>query len=218
MKARLLFPISFAILAAIMALPGNGLASGAKQPPVVFSTDLSGGDLQFLTSAAEQGLLQATLGVLAADHAKSSEVRDYGQTLATHHATQNEQIKLLAIKKGVAIASRLTPRQNTVAEKLSKLDGLKFDKAYLEEVIQDQQAYAAVFEKAAQSDDPDIKSFVMKSLPEIRHNLELLKKMTGFAPTGEASPHFRTDTAPTPAPSPDGSLHFRGSTPDPNKN
>ena len=197
MTARTLFSTLFASLVVFMALPGNGFAGGAKQPPMIFSTDMSGGDLQFLATAAEQGLLQATLGVLAADHAKSSEVKEYGQTLAKHHAVQNERIKLLAIKKGVTLPSGLNPHQNAIAEKLSKLDGLKFDKAYLEEVIQDQQAYAMVFQQATQSSDPEIKSFATASLVEIKQNLALLRKMTGIARPDPTPVRFRV-IAPEP--------------------
>jgi len=187
--------VAVAVNGAFAADPTD--ASARNQSPF-FSTDLSGGDLQFLTSAAQQGLLQATLGVLAADHASSSEVKEFGQNLAKHHAAQNERIKLLAIKKGVTLPSGLTPRQNKTADSLSKLEGLKFDKAYLEEVVSDQQDYIAVFEEGTLSRDPEIKAFATTSLPGLKQNLALVKKMAVIAPDGGAGLHFRVG-APSPS-------------------
>lgn len=187
------------VLLLAMGLAGTLLPVGAgepKAPPVLFSTDISGGDLQFLTSAAEQGLYQASLAALAADHAKSSEVKEFGETLAKHYAGQNERLKLIAMKKGLTIPSKLSANQNASAAKLAHLQGLKFDKAYMEEMVQDQQTYVALFEQATQSHDAEIKSFATASLPGLKQHLELVRKITGIAPsTGAAAVHFRTEAA-----------------------
>jgi len=199
MIARTSLSLFLALTFAFFALPGAGFAADAKNPPMIFTTDVSGGDLKFLSSAAEQGLLLATLGVLAADHAKSSEVKDYGQALAKNHATQNERIKLLTIRKGITTPSAgLTKKQNKIADELSKLEGLKFDKAYLEEMVQELQVYAATFELATQSRDPEIKSFATLALPNVKKDLALVRQMTGMAaPASEAAPHFRVNASGT---------------------
>ncbi|MGB8354777.1 MAG: DUF4142 domain-containing protein [Chthoniobacteraceae bacterium] len=203
MTPRLVLPLflaSLAVVAAHGAIASDPTDASARRP-AFFSTDVSGGDLQFLKSAAEQGTLQATLGVLAADHASSSEVKDFGEALAKHHTTQNERIKLLALKKGVTITNGLNLQQNKIASSLSKLNGLKFDKAYMEEIINDQQTDITIFEEGALSHDPEIKAFATTALPGLRKNLDLVKKMAGIAPEGGAGVHFRV-VAPAPSSSP----------------
>jgi putative membrane protein len=170
----------------------------AKKPPALFSIDISGGDLQFLTSAAEQGLLQANLAALAATHAKSVEVMEFGQVLTNQHAAQNEHIKLLALKKGLSLPSGLNPKQKAVADKLAKQRGLKFDKAYLEEVIRDEESYVALFEQATRSNDPDVRAFAAASLPDIKQQLALVRTMAGVGPRSSGSAvQFRASAAPS---------------------
>ena len=182
------------LLCSVLLIAGacEGFAGDpVKKPSEIFNTDLSGGDLQFLNSAAVQGMVQVALGSLGADHAQSSEVKDFAQTIAQHHAGQNEQIKLIAMKKGVLIPSSLSPKQNAVADRLSRLQGLKFDKAYMEEMINQQQAYEVIFEQATQSRDDDIKSFAVAELPAIKEHLALVRNITGIAPVSAGAPHFR---------------------------
>lgn len=191
MSMRLLFPAIFSL--AIFSAAQNGQAGDEKKPPLIISADISGNDLQFLRSASEQGLLEANLGELAEMRAQSSEVKIFGQTLAKYHATQNEQLKLLAIKKGVTVPASLNPRQSSLAERLTKLQGLKFDKAYMEEMIVEQQNYDALFEQATQSGDPDIKSFVNTALPSIKQHLALVRNITGVSPRAGTVPHFKIE-------------------------
>jgi len=192
-------------LSLYIAFVSRGVAGDApKKPAMIFSTDMSGGDLQFLNSATEQGLFQATLGALAASRAKSAEVKEFGQTIAKHHATQNEQIKLIAIKKGFTLPTGLTQQQNATTDKLAKLQGLKFDKAYMEEMVQGQQSYVTIFEQAAQSHDADIKSFAIASLPVLRQHLALVRDITGVSPRSGSTLHFRTDAAGSEQKQPEG--------------
>ena len=194
MTVRRLLPCLFFAAFACMGTA----ADAPKKPALIFSTDMSGGDLQFLNSATEKGLFQAALGALAASHAKSDEVREFGQTIAKHHAAQNEQIKLIAIKKGLSLPAGLTRQQNAAVDKLAKLQGLKFDKAYMQEMVQDQQDYVTIFEQATQSQDADIKSFAIASLPALKKHLALVRNITGVAPRSGSGFHFRTDAAAAP--------------------
>lgn len=150
--------------------------------------------MQFFSSAMQQGTLQASLGQLAVSRAQSSEVKTFGQTLMREQALQNEQVRLLAIKKGFTLPENLNADKNPIAAKLSKLQGLKFDKAYMEEMFLQQQSYVAIFEQASQSRDPDIKAFANSTLPTLRQHLAFLKGTTATAPPMQsATPKFRGD-------------------------
>jgi putative membrane protein len=200
MKARRLPPILFSLI--ILASSREANAQAANKPPV-FSSELSGGDMQFLVTATQQGQVQAALGELAETHAESADVKTFGQTLAKENAIQSEQIKLIAIKKGFTLPENLSSEKNATIGKLEKLKGLKFDKAYMQEMLQQEQNYAAIFEKATQSGDPDIKSFAEVALPAIQQHLAFLNHTTGNAAPSGTPVHFRVN-AGNPSASPAG--------------
>jgi putative membrane protein len=196
MKALRFAPILFSLLLVVPFRDGN--AQDAKRPPM-FSSDLSGGDMQFLISATEQGQVQAELGELAATHAESADVKTFGLTLSKENAVQNEKIRLIAIKKGFALPENVSPQKSPAAAKLEKLQGLKFDKAYMQEMLLQEQNYVTIFERATQSHDPDIQSYASAALPVIMQHLAFLSHTTGNS-TGNAAPrgtpvHFRVNVA-----------------------
>jgi predicted outer membrane protein len=193
MKFQRLF--SPCLFAAALCFCNPLRAADDKHPQMLFNSDLSGKDLQFLMSAAEQGLVQAGLVDLAKAHAQSKEVKEFVETLGKQRADQNEKIKQLADGKGVALSVTLTKQEGAAIEKLGKLKGLKFDKAFMEEVTKKQQDNAGLFEQATQSADPEIKAFVEKTLPEIKQQLALARNISGIAPRAGTQPHFRISPA-----------------------
>lgn len=193
--------LSFVIFVFIFGTLSQAQESRKTAP--LFSTDLAGGDLQFLTSVGEQGMLLANMSELAANRAQSAEVKKLGHAVAGQYASQNEQVKLVAIKKGITIPSAPNSFQKAQLDKLAATEGLKFDKAYMEEMTRQQQSYLALFEQTGRTTDPDIKSLVEKLMPVVKQQLSLFRSMTGTAPRGAATPRFRinignpTDTAPS---------------------
>jgi putative membrane protein len=160
---------------------------------VIFSTDLGGNELQFLNQAAAQGVMQANLGELIAGHAQSSEVKALAQTLAEQIGSQNEAVRLVAIKKGLTVPSSPNSRQKATLNKLAALDGLKFDKGSMLEMVQEQQDYVDLFEKGTLSQDTDIHALAVKLLPEVKQQLSLLRKLTGAAPRTGSATNFRAN-------------------------
>ncbi|MDQ0965728.1 putative membrane protein [Flavobacterium sp. W4I14] len=57
-------------------------------------------------------------------------------------------------------------------EKLNKLSGASFDKAYVEMMITDHQNAVALFEKASKSTDNDVKAYANKYLPVLKKHLK----------------------------------------------
>ena len=147
--------------------------------------------MQFLTSAAEQGNIQAELGEIAVTHAQSPDVIAFGRSLAKENAVQSEQIKLLAINKGLALPENLNPKKDPAADRLQKLKGLKFDKAYVAEMLAQLQNYVSIFEAGAQSHDADIKAFAESVLPVIKQHLAFLNHTVGGGDS--VAPRFRTN-------------------------
>lgn len=57
-------------------------------------------------------------------------------------------------------------------EKLNNLSGASFDKAYIEMMVIDHQNAVALFEKASESTDSDVKTYANKYLPILKKHLK----------------------------------------------
>ncbi|MEH3115825.1 DUF4142 domain-containing protein [Pedobacter terrae] len=64
-------------------------------------------------------------------------------------------------------------------DQLRKLNGSSFDQAYVEMMISDHQKAVALFEKAAQSSDADVKRYAGKYLPNLRKHLKQVSALAG---------------------------------------
>lgn len=199
MKASRIITILFASLLVVPLDAGH--AQDARKPGLITS-DLGGVDMQFLVAATEQGRVQAELGELAVTHAQSPDVITFGRALAKENAVQSEQIKLLAINKGLNLPENLNPPKNATAAKLDKLKGLKFDKAYVQEMLVQMQKCETIFEGGTQSHDPDIKAFAVSTLPVIKQHLAFLYHTTGAAPPSSPTPQLRANVSGSANPNP----------------
>ena len=179
----------------------GGSDNAADAPPQVFSTDLGGKDLLFLTAALEHGQVQQYLGELAKTRAGTEQVKAVGEVLASTQTEENKKLARLAAMKGVTLGGNEAAGKKALAQKLEKLTGPKFDKACMEEIINVNQRAVATYEAAATTKDGEIKAFVTQGLPLAKEKLALANKMSGNAPRKDQNPGFRAEpTAPATPP------------------
>lgn len=133
-------------------------------------------DKKFLKDAAQGGLLEVELGKLAAQKASRDDVKQFGQTMVDDHTKANDQLKQVASKENVSIPDALDSKHQSRLDKLSKLSGGDFDKAYIKDQLKDHQTDVREFSTEAQSGtDPNIKAFASSTLPVLQHHLEMVK-------------------------------------------
>ena len=94
----------------------------------LITTDIGGRDLQFLTTAVENGLLVAAFGELAKTRAESGAIKDVGSALAHTQADENKQLIRLAALKGVTLSTEPPAVQAKLSEELDKLTGHRYQK------------------------------------------------------------------------------------------
>jgi putative membrane protein len=135
---------------------------------------LSPPDPTFATKAAQGGMAEAQLGQLATQKASNPDVKAFGQQMVDDHSKANDEFKAIASRKGVTLPSNIDPKDQATYERLSKLDGPAFDRAYMADMVRDHRADIAEFEReASHGSDPDIKAFASKTLPTLKHHLEM---------------------------------------------
>ncbi len=131
-------------------------------------------DHKFVTEAATGGMLEVELGKLAADKAASDSVKKFGQQMVTDHSKANDELKSIAEKKGVEIPASLPKKEQKEVDRLAKLSGAEFDKAYMKLMVSDHEDDVKEFEKASKNAaDPDLKSFAEKTLPTLKDHLKM---------------------------------------------
>jgi putative membrane protein len=187
--AILSFSLSFvcALLPAAalgQALNQNYDANGKPSPAtgVVKKAKVAQNDRKFVRTAAQSGVAAVELGKLATEKGSSEEVKKFGQRMVEDHNRAAEQLRMIAGQKGIVVPQQLSPRDKMTRDRLAKLSGDQFDKAYITSTVKDQTQNVADFQRESQSGaDSVVKDFAAKTLPELQERLQQAKEMTPMA-------------------------------------
>jgi len=166
---------SIRVLVSGVALTGM-LTLGSFAQTSSSSGKLDKTDQHFVDKAAEGGLAEVELGNLALQKASSDDVKKFAQRMVDDHTKANDQLKSLASSEGFSVPDHLSAKDTMTKEKLEKLSGDQFDKAYMKDMVQDHTQDVAEFrqesEKAANS---GVKNFASQTLPTLESHLHEAK-------------------------------------------
>ena len=165
MRAYATLTACTAALAAVLLLPANGHGKTAA------SDKADPGATQFLKEAASGGMAEVKLGGLAEQRAASDDVKNFGKRMVNDHTKANEDLKRVAAEKNVTLPSDVDHKDKEVYDRLSKLSGKAFDRAYMDLMVKDHEQDVAEFEKAARSKDPAVQAFAERTLPTLKDHL-----------------------------------------------
>jgi putative membrane protein len=142
------------------------------------SSQLSAADQTFVKKAAQGGMAEVELGKLATQKASSEDVKKFGQRMVDDHTKANDQLKQIAGTKGVTLPTELDSKDQALKDRLSKLDGEKFDQAYMKNMVRDHTKDVSEFRKESTSGkDSDLKSFASQTLPTLEDHLKEAKNI-----------------------------------------
>jgi putative membrane protein len=177
--------------AAAPAIAGQGTAkSGAKGKPQG-GTPASGAsaqgtaapqgntpaaDAMFIRTAAMDGMAEVEHGRLAAQNAMHDEVKQFGQRMVDDHGKAGDELKGLASQKNVTLPTELDAKHKAMQDKLAKMKGPAFDRAYMTQMITAHQQAVALFQKeAGAGKDPEAKAWAAKTLPTLQEHLKMAR-------------------------------------------
>ena len=136
-------------------------------------------DKKFLKDAAMGGMTEVELGKLAAQKGSSEDVKQFGQKMVDDHTKANDQLKEVATKESIQVPDALDSKHQSRVEKLSKLSGADFDKAYVKDQLKDHQQDVGEFQREAQNgSDPNVKQFASATLPVLQEHLSMIKDIS----------------------------------------
>ena len=129
----------------------------------------------------------------AKEKASNADVKQFGERMVTDHGKANDELKQWAQEKNVTLPTELDARHKATRDRLSKLSGDTFDKAYMREMVSDHQKDVAAFKKeSSAAHDSDLKAWAGKTLPTLEEHLKMAqdtnKKVSGTAGTTGKKP------------------------------
>ena len=147
---------------------GTGDHSAATIPASVSKDDAS-----FVVNTADAGMTEVQLGQLAQQKGMDKEVKMYGAMMEKDHTAANDKLKALAGSKNITLPANVSPEMQKAINDLQAKSGKDFDKAYINQMIDDHKKVISMFESESKNgSDGDIKAFADSTLPTLRKHLE----------------------------------------------
>jgi len=166
---RMPFILVVAAVAGLLFGPAVGLKSEQVRSP---GTPLDAADTKFVIAAWQDSEMETRLGDIATEHATLPGIKAFGSMMAADHRSANAELKALCADRGMQLAGELDPDHQKAFDVLAKLKGPQFDRAYVDKMISAHQAAVAEFENASRTTkDVQLKAFIDKTLPNLRHHL-----------------------------------------------
>jgi putative membrane protein len=145
-------------------------------------SDASSPDRTFVLEAAQGGMAEVELGKLAGEKAQSAEVKQFAQKLVQDHGRANDELKTLARTKNITVPSAPDSKHKATHDRLAKLSGAAFDRAYMQAMVEDHQKDVAAFRAESQNGkDPDVKAWAAKTLPTLEQHYQQAQQLNRSA-------------------------------------
>jgi putative membrane protein len=134
-------------------------------------------DKQFLRTAAEGGLAEVKLGMLATQKG-GPEVKDLGQKMVDDHTAINKDMGGVADTLGVMLPKKMNKDDQAEYDKLNGLSGDAFDKEYIFFMAKAHREDLHAFRtEASVAVDPGLQAEVVKASMVILHHLQMVTKL-----------------------------------------
>lgn len=161
----------WAVLAHQEQTPTTSARAGARHNPPM-------SDENFVRSAAEGSMAEVKMGQLAEEKAEAPEVKNFAKRMVEEHSKALEEIKQLGSQEGINMPTDISHRDAVTYDRLSKLSGGEFDRAYSQEMVKDHQKDISEFKQGESSaQKPAVKQFAQKTLGTLQSHLELAQHM-----------------------------------------
>jgi putative membrane protein len=159
---------------------GQAGQQGAGSAARTGSANRMGADSAFAMKAAMGGMAEVKLGQLAADKASNQDVKSFAQQMVQDHSRANDELKQLVSSKGVTLPADLDPKHQATYDRLAKMSGAEFDRAYMQEMVKDHRETVNDFRRESKSgSDAELKAWAEKTLPTLEGHLKEAESVNG---------------------------------------
>jgi putative membrane protein len=163
MMKRVFAAIVATALGAALAMPSAFAADDSKE---------------FIEKAVRGNIAEVKLGELAEKQATSDQVKTLGQTLQTDHGKALKASEALAKELGVSVPKEPTEDGREIHERLAKMSGAAFDKAFVAAAVKDHEKDIELYtEQAEEGDNSQVVEYAKETLPVLKKHLDAARKL-----------------------------------------
>lgn len=156
------------LAAASLLLP---LSAAARQKSKQAGSMSHSGDPDhtFAMKAAEGSMAEIQFGQLAQQKASSDAVKQFGQRMVNDHTKASSELKDIAGRKNLTLPADMSAADKAEYDRLSKLSGKDFDRAYVQYMMRDHHKDMTEFDRQSKNGrDQELKDFASRTLPTIQ--------------------------------------------------
>jgi putative membrane protein len=135
-------------------------------------------DAQFIQHVGAHHFLQVRLGRLAQKKARDGQVKRFAKTMEDDHSALEKQLSDVAAQNGLKFKSGMGPDNRANLERLEKVSGKSFDRAYMTLMIQTHNAYLNYWRQAARvAQSASLRQYVNAGLPTLEEHMDMAKRI-----------------------------------------
>jgi putative membrane protein len=167
-------PLMLPLAAAAQSAGTAPTPTTSAAPMAPHSVTLSATDRTFVEQAAQGGLAEVQMAQLAQEKTQDANIRQFAQQMIDDHTPANQKLAQIATQKGVTAPTDPSAAQQKMLARLQKLDGSKFDHAYITGQLKAHQVMLKLFENEAKNGtDADLKMFAQQTVPVIQKHISM---------------------------------------------
>lgn len=162
--------ITIASIAILAMSAAPAFARGAEQATA--TNQIS--DQEFVMNAARANMAEIELGKLAETRGLSEQVKMFGKRMVDDHQKALDKLKTVATNDKIILPITLDQKDQALKERLEKLSGSAFDRAYMSAMVEDHRQDVAEFRsESLNAKAADVRQYASSTLPTLEDHLKL---------------------------------------------
>jgi putative membrane protein len=141
----------------------------------------SSGDVdsrKFLGQAMQDGIAEIQVCQLALQKSENPEVKRFAQRLIADHSRMDSDIASVAQTVGVTVPNQPSTGKKSVYQRLSKLSGRTFDRAFIDHNVRDHKSHVKEFGLQADAgSEVQVRELAQRELPILQQHLQLSQQI-----------------------------------------
>jgi putative membrane protein len=135
-------------------------------------------DQRFLGQVTQASLLNIAMGKLAQEKSSVQAVKVFGNRMVTDHERGLEIFKKVAVRDGVTVSYDMDARHKERLDKLAKLSGEEFDRAYVKDQLKAHQRMVSYFQSESDNATESVAvKMANNMLPAVQRHLNEIKEL-----------------------------------------
>lgn len=158
----------------------TGAANGNAETTGPASAGMTPKTQKFVTDAAMTNMFEIQAAQLAEQKAQNAQDKSFAQKMIEDHQKASDQLQALVEgdKVKAELPTALDSDHQKKMQRLQKLSGMQFDKAYDQMQKAGHKKAVASFRSYAQKgDNPALKEWAQTTLPTLRDHLQMARKL-----------------------------------------